>query len=65
MMKRKNLCDDLREQTSQEKEKHILGPVTGESLACSGGKGPPHLTLVMPPVPSAFPAHGLASCSRN
>ena len=37
-MKRKNLCDDLREQTSQEQEKHILGPVIGESLACSGGK---------------------------
>ena len=62
MMKRKNLCDDLREQTSQEKEKHVLGPVTEESLVCSGGKDPPHLTLVMPTVSFAFPAHGLASC---
>ena len=49
MMKRKNLCDDLREQTSQEKEKHVLGPVTEESLVCSGGKDPPisHLSCLL------------------
>ena len=49
MMKRKNLCDDLREQTSQEQEKHILGPVIGESLACSAGKGPlvSHLSCLL------------------